>query len=109
MNILETMEVVRPGLTLCSTIFIVLGICAFMIFMVGVLFRFEQLSIFAILIMFGCLLFATTIGSFIGSPTEKHYKMTISDNVYFQEFYAKYEIISIIDGEIYTVKEREVK
>lgn len=48
------------------------------------------------------------VGMIVGIPTEyeTQYKVTISDEVNFNEFVEKYEIIEQ-DGKIYTVREKE--
>jgi tetrahydromethanopterin S-methyltransferase subunit E len=55
-----------------------------------------------------CLLAGVCIGAFGPCKNETHYQVTISDEVNFNEFNEKYEIIEQ-NGLIYTVREREPK
>ena len=69
--------------------------------------RDESVFMALIPISFMALIFGAMLGIGMGETTEyeTHYEVTISDEVNFNEFNEKYEIIEQ-DGKIYTVRER---
>lgn len=70
--------------------------------------RDESVFVALVPISFMGLIFGALLGIALSEPTkhETHYEVTISDEVNFNEFVEKYEVIEQ-DGKIYTVREKE--
>ena len=90
-------------LVLC-TIFMVVG---FIILIIGKEFD-SFLGVIIGVVVFACMLFPLTLGINVSNqPSDiKEYQVTIDNSVSMVDFTSKYDIIRV-DGEIYTIREKD--
>ena len=89
-----------------STAIAIVFLVAMVLSIIGVSVVKKSLRVIMIIITIICFWVSIYCGT-NAKPTGKYeYKVTIDDNISFNDFHNKYEIINI-EGKIYTIKERE--